>query len=407
MNETIRGLIATTINRLANAGYSETIVETYQAVYNGLVRFCETDGVKAYTTEVGECFWNHFQKENPNMSRDRVSAYRTGIKHLDCVFLGSEFKKGPFGRVPLPYEDSCFNGIRDTYKCYLDESRKSTKDIRSRILCVSRFLKFIEGRGVKELSNLSVNDIYAAFQESTDKGRFRRLVGHFLTYAYKYGLIEENVYLVIPSPIRHKAVPSVFSPDEVERIISAIDRTTNIGKRNYAVVLIAARLGLRASDIAGLTFSSLSTKDGKVRITQKKTKQFLTLPLLAEVRDAIDDYINHVRQNTADDHVFLNVANNDPITSANVGKIVEMTITASGIDTTNKRRGSHSLRSSLATALIAEGNGYATVQQVLGHSDIRSTKAYAEVSVEQLRPYAIPVPAPSGYFKEILEQGGM
>ena len=110
MNETIRGLIATTINRLANAGYSETIVETYQAVYNGLVRFCETDGVKAYTTEVGECFWNHFQKENPNMSRDRVSAYRTGIKHLDCVFLGSEFKKGPFGRVPLPYEDSCFNG---------------------------------------------------------------------------------------------------------------------------------------------------------------------------------------------------------------------------------------------------------------------------------------------------------
>lgn len=77
MNETIRGLIATTINRLANAGYSEIIVETYQAVYNGLVRFCETDGVKAYTTEVGECFWNHFQKENPNMSRDRVSAYRS------------------------------------------------------------------------------------------------------------------------------------------------------------------------------------------------------------------------------------------------------------------------------------------------------------------------------------------
>ena len=407
MNETIRGLIATTINRLANAGYSETIMETYQAAYNGLVRFCEAEGVKAYTTEVGENFWMYFRKENPNMSRDRVSAYRTGIKHLNCAVLGSEFKKGPFGRVPVPYEDSCFNGIRDTYKCYLDESRKSVKDIRSRILCVSRFLKLVEERGVKELSNLSVNDIYAAFQESTDKGRFRRLVGHFLTYAYKYGLIEENLYLVIPSPIRHKAVPSVFSPDEVEQIISAIDRTTNIGKRNYAVVLIAARLGLRASDIAGLTFSSLSTKDGKVRITQKKTKQFLTLPLLAEVRDAIDDYINHARQNTADDHVFLNVANNDPLTAANVGKIVEMTITASGIDTTNKRRGSHSLRSSLATALIAEGNGYATVQQVLGHSDIRSTKAYAEVSVEQLRPYAIPVPAPSGYFKEILEQGGM
>ena len=88
MNETIRGLIATTINRLANAGYSETIMETYQAAYNGLVRFCEAEGVKAYTTEVGENFWMYFRKENPNMSRDRVSAYRKGIKHLNCAFLG-------------------------------------------------------------------------------------------------------------------------------------------------------------------------------------------------------------------------------------------------------------------------------------------------------------------------------
>jgi len=255
-------------------------------------------------------------------------------------------KKGPFGRTPSVYSvyaDSCFNFIRDQYKRYLNETGKEPKDVHSRILCVSRFLKLVEGRGVKELTDLSVNDIYAAFQEATDKGRFRRLVGHFLTYAYNYGIIEENLYSVVPHTVRHKAVPSVFSPEEVERILATIDRTTNIGKRNYAVVLIAARLGLRASDIARLTFGSLSSKEGKVRIKQRKTKRLLALPLLAEVRDAIDDYINHARQNTSDDHVFLNVANSDPITPANVGKIVEMTITASGIDTTNKRRGSHSL----------------------------------------------------------------
>lgn len=84
-----------------------------------------------------------------------------------------------------------------------------------------------------------------------------------------------------------------------------------------------------------------------------------------------------------------------------------MAISASGINTTGRRKGSHSLRSSLATALIEEGNDYVTVQKVLGRNDIRSTKAYVKVSVEQLRPYAMAVPAPSGYFKKTLKQGGV
>lgn len=336
-----------------------------------------------------------------------MSVYRTTIKHLDCTFLNVEMKKGPFGRPPIPYEDSCFNAIRDEYQKYLDKTGKTPKDVRSRILCVSRFLKFAECRGIKSLSDLSTNDIYAAFHEATDKGRFRRLVGHFLTYAHKYGLTGENLYLFIPFPVRHTAIPSTFSPDEVEQIIASIERSTRTGKRNYAIVLIAARLGIRASDIAGLTFNSIMVQERKIRIKrQQKTKTPLTLPLLDEVLEAISDYIYHARQESDDEHVFLNVANNDPITPANIGKIVELAISASGINTTGKRKGSHSLRSSLATALIEEGNDYATVQKALGHNDLRSTKAYVKVSVERLRPYAIAVPAPSGYFKKILKQGG-
>lgn len=407
MSETAKELISATIQRLSDAGYSGAIIETYQAAYNSLVRFCEFSGIKAYNPEVGKSFLENYQEINPSTSRQRISAYRTGIKHLDCTFLNKEMKKGPFGRIPIPYEDSFFNDIRDEYKKYLDKTGKTPKDVRSRILCVSRFLKFVEVRGIRILSDLSANDIYTAFHEATDKGRFRRLVGHFLTYAYKYGLTGENLYLLIPFPVRHRAIPSAFSPDEVERIIASIDRSSNIGKRNYAIVLIAARLGLRASDIAGLTFDSIMMHEGKIKIRrQQKTKVPLTLPLLDAVREAIDDYIYHARQKSDDDRIFLNVANDDPITPANIGKIVELAILASGVEAAGKRKGSHSLRSSLATALIEEGNDYATVQQVLGHDDISSTKAYVKVGVEQLRSYALAVPAPSGYFKKILEQGG-
>lgn len=404
MSETTKELISATIQRLSDAGRSGTTIETYQTAYNSLVRFCESNGIETYNPEVGETFLKHYLEINPS---GKISAYRTGIKHLDCTFLNVEMKKGPFGRSPILYEDSCFNAIRDEYKKYLDKTGKTPKDVRSRILCVSRFLKFTEDRGIKALSDLSTNDIYAAFHEATDKGRFRRLVGHFLTYAHKYGLTGENLYLFIPFPVRHKAIPSTFSPDEVEQIITSIDRSTSIGKRNYAIVLIAARLGIRASDIAGLTFDSIMIQEGKIRIKrQQKTKTPLTLPLLDEVLEAISDYIYHARQESDDEHVFLNVANNDPITPANIGKIVELAISASGTNTTGKRKGSHSSRSSLATALIEEGNDYATVQKALGHNDLRSTKAYVKVSVERLRPYAIAVPAPSGYFKKILKQGG-
>lgn len=405
MSETMQELIASAVQRLSDAGRSGSTIETYQTAYNSLVRFCGLSGIESYNPDVGKTFLEHCQETRPDMSRWRLSSYRTSVKHLDSIFLNAEMKRGPFGCSPIPYEDSCFNAIRNEYKEYLDKTGKTSKDVRSRILCVSRFLKFVEGRRIKTLSGLSANDIYAAFQEATDKGRFRRLVGHFLTYAYKYGLTDENLYLLVPFPARHKAIPSVYSPDEVEQIIGSIDRSTSTGKRNYAIVLIAARLGLRASDIAGLTFDSLMPQEGKIKIRQQKTKMPLTIPLLEEVREAIDDYVQHARQKSDDECIFLNVANRDPITPANVGKIVELTISASGVDTTNKRRGSHSLRSSLATALIEEGNDYATVQQVLGHDDIRSTKAYVKVSIEQLRPYAIAVPAPSGYFKKILEQG--
>lgn len=405
MSETMQELIASAVQRLSDAGRSGSTIETYQTAYNSLVRFCGLSGIESYNPDVGKTFLEHCQETRPDMSRWRLSSYRTSVKHLDSIFLNAEMKRGPFGCSPIPYEDSCFNAIRNEYKEYLDKTGKTSKDVRSRILCVSRFLKFVEGRRIKTLSGLSANDIYAAFQEATDKGRFRRLVGHFLTYAYKYGLTDENLYLFVPFPARHKAIPSVYSPDEVEQIIGSIDRSTSTGKRNYAIVLIAARLGLRASDIAGLTFDSLMPQEGKIKIRQQKTKMPLTIPLLEEVREAIDDYVQHARQKSDDECIFLNVANRDPITPANVGKIVELTISASGVDTTNKRRGSHSLRSSLATALIEEGNDYATVQQVLGHDDIRSTKAYVKVSIEQLRPYAIAVPAPSGYFKKILEQG--
>lgn len=406
MDAAIGKLVIDTTKLLREQGLSRYTVDNYLDIFSVFEKYCDKNRIFAYNDEIGAQFLLEQFNHKPPFSRHHLSICRSAIKRLDCVFFGQEFIKGPFGRKPVAYETSKFNEIRDEYRIYLEKTRKTPKDVRSRILCVSRFLKFVDDRGIESLLNLSATDIHDAFHEASDKCRFRRLVGHFLVYAYKYGLTKEDLYSFMPTPIRHKPIPSVYSTEEVETIIQSISTDTNTGKRNYAIVLIDARLGIRASDIAGLTFDSIIKSEKKLRIKrQQKTKNPLILPLPDEVMAAINDYIDHARQSSTDEHIFLNIANDKAISPANVGKIVEMAITASGIDTAGKRKGSHSLRSSLATSLIEEGISYSAVQQVLGHSDIRSTKAYVKVSAETLRTCALSVPEPSKIFRKLLMEG--
>lgn len=205
----------------------------------------------------------------------------------------------------------------------------------------------------------------------------------------------------MPSVVRHQTVPSVYSVSEVEQLLESVDCSTRIGKRDYAIVLIAARLGLRASDIAGMTFDCLCEATSTIRIIQAKTKKLLILPLLDEVKSTLIDYINEVRPISQDTHIFLNMDGLKAISPTNVGQVVERGLHQSGIDCGKRRVGSHSLRASLATALLGEGVDYSIIQRVLWQSEIQSTKSYAKANIEQLRVNSLPVPSPTGIYHRI------
>lgn len=406
MNETLDNLVSATLLKLAETGYSDSIIAEHRRAYARLAEFCAANGIPAYDKTIGQSFLDDVVSEKYPPGSKKNLDIRRYMKRLDCTMRNIEWIPEKTGRRAVPYAHSCYDDQLAAYEAYLSSAGKTEKDVRSRTHCAARFLKFIENRRITELSAISAEDIYAAFQEASDKNRFRRLVGHFLKYAYRYGLTEADLYQFIPAAVRHKAVPSVYSPEEVGQLLLSVDRSSKTGKRNYAIMVVAARLGLRASDIAGLTFDSINEISATVKVTQRKTGEPLTLPLLDEVKEALHDYLDNARPAQDDCHIFLKARGKGPMSPANIGKVVELAFNASGVDCGTRRRGSHSLRASLATALLEEGNGYHTIRQVLGHSDVQSTKSYVKASVECLRANALPVPKPAGNFMRLLSKGG-
>jgi site-specific recombinase XerD len=258
------------------------------------------------------------------------------------------------------------------YEDYLIRTGRTVKRVRRLVGMAAEFLRKIEQFSCSRIESISTEMILSCFEQATDKPNFRNSIGTFFQYAYNRGMIESNLRHLIPSVVPYRGVPSVYSPEEVEQLLASIDRSTEIGKRNFAIILIAARLGLRASDIANLRFDNL--KADKIEIVQFKTKQPLTTTLLDEVKDAIFDYVDHGRPQSSAVQIFLNEGGYGVIEAGNIYALTRRAFIRSGIECGIRKMGPHSLRASLATALLSEGNDYHTIQKVLGQMNITVNK---------------------------------
>jgi site-specific recombinase XerD len=399
----VEELITLTLKKMRENKYSESHIFTYERVYSSLKTYCRNTSDGMYSEELGKIFIQVFDQRRPTQNTDTLGVYKSAIRRLNFTLSGIEWQ--PEGRPDIAYAVSCFESVVCEYELYLYRAGKTKKNTRIRVHTVSRFLQNAERKGCKTLNDITADCIYEAFQESTDKNGFRNSVGAFLRYAHTYELIASNLFLIVPFVPRHKSIPAVYSPDEVEQLLICVDRETVTGKRNYAIILIASRLGLRASDIAALKLDSLYFAQGKIAIKQIKGKEPLLLPLVHEVRAAIDDYINNARPETTDRYLFQKVRGSGKISPDSVGQIVHTAFEHSDIALKERKSGSHALRSSLATALLAEGNDYETIRGVLGHKNVQTSEHYVAANAEQLRVCALKTPLPAGNFASLLKAG--
>lgn len=193
---------------------------------------------------------------------------------------------------------------------------------------------------------------------------------------------------------RLASLPRYIPADAVERILAACDRPSRVARRDRAMVLLLARLGLRASDVIALRLDDIEWSQGRVRVVGKARRE-TRLPLPQAVGDAILSYLTSERPSAATDHIFLTERTPvRPIAASGLRDVVARAIDRAGVEAPS--RGTHLLRHSLATRLLREGASLDAIGAVLRHRDVNTTALYAKVDVDLLRQVAQPWPAMEG-----------
>ena len=190
---------------------------------------------------------------------------------------------------------------------------------------------------------------------------------------------------------RLASLPRYLQPDEVERIIASCDRTTSVGKRDRAILLLLARLGLRAGDVARLRMSDIDWKEACVQVCGK-SRRHTRLPITQELGGAIVDYLKSSRPLSDSDSLFLCCrAPYRPFGHPTaISLIVSQAMRRAGVTAPGGRGAAHLLRHSVATSLLRHGASLQDIAVILRHRSIQTTQIYAKVDVTSLRPIAQP-----------------
>lgn len=223
----------------------------------------------------------------------------------------------------------------------------------------------------------------------------------FFKYLYEKEIILVNMASSIPKDnyVSQSRLPSYYTEEELDKLLNTVDRGTAVGKRDYAILLIAARLGLRVSDIARLKFENLHWGNSTIVLRQYKNGKDLTLPLLPAIGNAILDYIQYGRPHSNEKNVFLlAISPFLPISSRSISTMVHRRFIDSGLNIGNRRHGAHALRHSLVKELLKNKKTLPVITEVLGHKNTESTRHYIRIDTESLRQCALDVPVVSPVF---------
>lgn len=385
---------------LEENNYNPMTIKFYKREWTKIQRFLtEKYGDTQYDMERGlnylEDQYGFITRYNDgNLSQQRVQLLRV-VHMLEDYSLHKVLTRRYYAsKNPLTLNEY-YADIFKCYSSYLDNSELSASTVGhyKRISTVFMdYLAQLKIHNVKDISMDSCNGYLKTQAGYSFKTVEQNVCGirHFLRYLLSLGLITENFAAKInmPSISKSARIPSAWPVDELKAMLSAIDRNNPIGKRDYAMVILACILGLRVGDIKNLRFSNFDWNKKKISLIQHKTHKPLTLPLPDPVGWAVIDYIRNGRPNYNEtDIVFIkHMPPFDAFSNNNhLGNRIKHYMQKAGINRYHERHsGFHSLRHSVGSMLLEMETPLPVITNILGHSDPNITAIYLKTDLEKL-----------------------
>lgn len=387
------------INQLRERNYAESTIHCIEVEAECLQDYLFTYQLNGYSPQLGNAFLKDFI-ENKEYAKKTLANYISLIRRLDDLYLNRPFLWRHSSKKSEIPEWGAIALSKHLEKC--KENGNTEKSIIRKETACRKFFIRLHNSGCRYLTDVTSEKVQLAILAENNDSAFG-FVREMLCFFAKEGLLIADYSTLIPKVHRKIKVPSTYEKVEVEKAEKSIDTTTAIGKRDYAILLLSTRLGLRAGDIAGICFSHIDFDRNRLCFIQEKTKHPIELELPLKVREALCEYIENGRPMSTSDFVFLSFKNPYRVIDRTlVHHITTQCLDRAGINYTGKKHGPHSFRSSLATAMVNNGMSYDMTRKALGHADPESIKHYASLDIENLRNCTIEVPEPNGCFKKLL-----
>lgn len=389
-------------NFMLKLGYSEDSMGRYRKVWNELRAFSE--GKELSLDICMEFLVKKYQingiSDSGKFSKKQMYILRSIRTLYDYRLFGTVFRrKKDVPEIEWPEE---FQEQVTAYVNDLISKQVSNKYIRYLKWEIKNLILYLDKLGVKYLNEILPSYIsgyisaqigYSPYTIANKVSALRT----FFDFLYLKGYLSYPLAESVPKArtrIRSK-LPTVWSKEDIEKVLQTIDRGNSMGKRDYAIILLVARLGLRVGDVRSLKLSDLDWNAGEIRIIQSKTNTPLALPLLNDVAWAMIDYLKNGRPSFAkSQNLFIRhvspydaFGENDNLHYIITKYIVQARIPIEG----KERTGLHSLRHSLATELMIQNVALPVISNILGHADPETTRQYLKVNVSALRQCALNV----------------
>jgi site-specific recombinase XerD len=382
------------LNFISEIPLSQHTIKDYGRTLRFINKYCNKNDLSQFGIRENEIFLKHMEH--------KYNRGDFGIRRLSLLRKSSYILKEYMENDVLNWDRISFqprklnNNFLNLLSDFKDNISKSfsPSTVNTIISKSNQLLLFLQSQGLLDIMQLSAEHIKNFFQfaypkNSKSKNNLRNSIDKFISFLNdtKSTKIDAKKYLAKPAPTTRKLLPC-FTNQEIDLILSKIDTTSKIGKRDYAIITLAIHTGLRSIDILKLKLDDIDWKKSEITICQSKTKNFLLLPLMSEIGDALCDYILNARPESDSRYIFLTpLKPHKEITNFSFpNNILKKYLKNAGIH--HKAwdgKSFHAFRRSTATRLIEAEVPLTTVMEILGHKKIDSTKRYISYDKNRLK----------------------